>query len=328
MAFMTKPFVIGSLAVLGAMSAAPAMAQQTLNATGASFPAPLFELWFQELEQNNGPVVNYTPVNSTTGIRQLVELEVDFGATDRPLTPTTAAKVKRGLVQIPVVGGSVAVGYNKPGCDLKLTQKQLTSIFLGSIDNWKELGCKEGPIKVVTRSDSSGTTLAFTKSRSSWSPEFTTRVGEGLKVSWPVGITSAGNEGISSSLQSTKGSIGYLNVPGIKGSLQAAEIQNKAGNYMLPNSATGIAAMESIKEAGLTPEAISNPPGRDAYPIVAMSWLQAYESGNGMQAEAIRDTFRFMLSNPAQSQADNLGYVPLSKALQESAMTEVEKISE
>ena len=326
MAFMTKSFVIGSLAVLGAASAAPALAQQQLTATGSSFPAPMFQQWFEELKQNDGPVVDYTAVNSVDGIRQLIDLEVDFGATDRPIAPTTADKVKRGLIQIPVVGGAVAVGYNKKDCDLKLTQTQLTKVFLGEISDWKQLGCNEGPIKVITRSDASGTTLAFTKSLSSWDKSFNEKIGSGMLVSWPIGTASESTEGVTESLRTTKGSLGYVNVPSIKGVIKAASIENKSGNFMQPNSATGIAAIESIREAGLTPESINNPPGRDAYPIVAMSWLQAFETGNGEEAEAIRKTFKFMLSDPAQSQADNLGYVPLPEMLQEAALADVENI--
>ena len=41
------------------------------------------------------------------------------------------AKVKRGVVQIPMVGGTLAFGYNKPGCDLKLTQEQAVMVAMG-----------------------------------------------------------------------------------------------------------------------------------------------------------------------------------------------------
>jgi phosphate transport system substrate-binding protein len=46
--------------------------------------------------------------------------------------PKEIAKVKRGVVQIPLVGGTIAVAYNKPGCNLKLTQKQTVDIFIWS----------------------------------------------------------------------------------------------------------------------------------------------------------------------------------------------------
>ena len=68
------------------------------------------------------------------------------------------AKVTRGVVQIPMVGGTIAFGYNKPGCNLKLTQEQAVQVAMGMIRDWKELGCKPGTLTWVHRSDGSGTT--------------------------------------------------------------------------------------------------------------------------------------------------------------------------
>jgi len=48
------------------------------------------------------------------------------------------------------------------GCDLKLSQAQLVAIFQGKITNYNQLGCAAKPIKVVVRSDGSGTTANFT----------------------------------------------------------------------------------------------------------------------------------------------------------------------
>ena len=327
--FMSKKTVaLGAIAALAAGTAAPALAQQQINGSGASFPAPMFSTWFDSLRSQDGPDVTYEPVNSAQGIRQLVELEVDFGATDRPIAPRTANLVRRGLVQIPVVAGSIAIGYNKDGCDLKLSQQQLSDVLLGTIRNWKTLGCQEGPIKVSTRSDRSGTTLALTKSLSDWSPEFRQTVGTGMRVEFPVGTTSSGNEGVRRFIETTPGSIGYVNVPSIKGKVQAAALQNREGNYMLPNSATGIAALEGIRAAEYKPLAISNPPGRDSYPLVAMSWVLAYENGNGVNTDALKQTFNYMLSNPAQSQADNLGYVPLPESIRKAALDQVQLIKQ
>ena len=79
------------------------------------------------------------------------------------------AKVTRGVVQIPMVGGTIAFGYNKPGCNLKLTQEQAVQVAMGMIKDWKELGCKPGTLTWVHRSDGSGTTKAFTNSMQAFS---------------------------------------------------------------------------------------------------------------------------------------------------------------
>ena len=56
---------------------------------------------------------------------------------------TDIEKVKRGLVQIPMIGRTIAFGYNYE-CDLKLSQEQAVLVAIGEINNWKELGCSPG----------------------------------------------------------------------------------------------------------------------------------------------------------------------------------------
>ena len=147
-----------------AVAPAAAFAGTTLNGAGATFPAPLYQRWFQDYASSTGNRVNYQSVGSGAGVRQFIAGTVDFGASDEPIKASEAAKVKRGVVQIPMVGGTIAVAYNKKGCNLKLTQKQTVDIFAGRIKDWKELGCASGPITTVYRADGSGTTFAFTNS--------------------------------------------------------------------------------------------------------------------------------------------------------------------
>jgi phosphate transport system substrate-binding protein len=160
-----------NLIAIGLVAAPVAViAGPTLNGAGATFPAPIYQRWFQDYATATGNRVNYQSVGSGSGVRQYIAGTVDFGATDEPIKASEIAKVKRGVVQIPMVGGTIAVAYNKPGCTLKLTQKQVVDIFLGTIKDWKQLGCAAGPVRVVHRSDGSGTTFAFTNSLDPHSP--------------------------------------------------------------------------------------------------------------------------------------------------------------
>ena len=54
-----------------------------LNGAGASFPAAIYQRWFQEL-QPEGVTVNYQSVGSGAGVRQFTANTVDFGASDKP----------------------------------------------------------------------------------------------------------------------------------------------------------------------------------------------------------------------------------------------------
>ncbi|MFN9546050.1 MAG: phosphate ABC transporter substrate-binding protein PstS [Cyanobacteriota bacterium] len=323
MAFHPK---VLSIALVTGMVASPAvLAQQTLNGAGATFPAPFYQAAFASLA-SQGVKVNYQSVGSGAGVRQFIAGTVDFGATDEPIKVSEAAKVPRGVVQIPIVGGTIAVAYNKSDCAaLKLTQKQLADVFLGEIKTWEQLKCGKGPIKVAHRSDGSGTTFAFTNSLSAFSPAWKKQVGEGKSVNWPVGVGGKGNEGVAGVLTNTAGSIGYLNQAFVKGPLKAAALQNKAGKFVKPGLKSGVASLSSIPlDSNLAGEN-SNPAGADSYPIATLTWILAYRNGNGEKADDIRKAISFLLG-PAQSKADDLGYVPLQGAILNKAKRAVERI--
>lgn len=301
------------------------IAQQTINGAGATFPAPFYQAAFSSLA-SQGVKVNYQSVGSGAGVRQFIAGTVDLGATDEPIKPSEAAKVSRGVVQIPIVGGTIAIAYNKSDCSaLKLTQKQLADIFLGEIKNWEELKCGKGPIKVAHRSDGSGTTFAFTNSLSSFSPSWKSKVGEGKSVNWPVGIGGKGNEGVAGILTNTPGSLGYVNQAFVKGPLKAAAVQNKAGKFVKPGLKSGVAALNNISlDSNLAGEN-PNPSGVDSYPISTLTWILAYRNGNGEKADDIRKAISYLLG-PAQTKADDLGYVPLQGIIHNKALRAVSRI--
>ena len=315
------------IATIGlALAPAAAFAGPAINGAGASFPAPIYQRWFQDYSVSSGDRVNYQSVGSGAGIRQFVAGTVDFGASDEPIKAKEAAKVKRGVVQIPMVGGTIAVAYNKPGCKLKLTQKQVVGIFQGDITNYKQLGCAAGKLSVVHRSDGSGTTFAFTNSLDAFGGW---KAGVGKSVNWPVGVGAKGNEGVAGQIKQTPGGIGYVNTGFVRvNKLQAAVIQNKAGKFVGPSAVTGAAALNNIK---LDPVTLAgedpNPAGAQAYPISTLTWIVAYKSGYAPgKATAVRDALNYALSSKAQSLADDLGYVPLAGSILNRSRIKVQQI--
>ncbi|MCT0203477.1 phosphate ABC transporter substrate-binding protein PstS [Synechococcus sp. CS-602] len=324
MTLTTKALVLSVIAVIG--TGATVSAQNLLNGAGASFPAPFYQRAFSDLANSGGPKVNYQSVGSGAGVRQFIAGTVDFAATDEPISSADAAKVRRGVVQLPTVGGTIAIAFNKPGCNLKLTQKQVADVFLGVITDWKQLNCSAGKITVVHRSDGSGTTFAFTNSLSTFSPTWKSKVGEGKAVKWPVGVGGKGNEGVSGVIQNTPGSIGYLNQAFVKGKIKAAAVQNKAGKFVLPNLKSGAAALNNIQLNSMLAGEEPNPAGADSYPISTLTWVLAYRSGNGAKAGNIRRAISYLLSPVAQGKADDLGYVPLRGAILNNAKKAVGRI--
>ena len=69
-----------------------------------------------------------------------------------------------------------------------------------------------------------------------------------------------------------------------------------------------------------------NPTAKGAYPIATLTWILAYEKGNGRNTKAIQDTFYKLLSDEYQDKAPPLGFVPLKGDILEKSRAAVEKI--
>ncbi len=293
-----------------------------LNAAGATFPAPLYNAWFQSFNKETGNQVNYQAVGSGAGVRQYHAKTVDFGASDGAVSDK---KQKLPMVHVPMTGGAIVPAYNYPGCDAKMTQTQLADVFLGKITNWSEFGCADKNILTVHRSDGSGTTKGFTNSLSAFSPEWKKTVGSGKSVQWPVGVGAKGNSGVAGTIQNQPGAIGYLNYGYVVGDkFQQVALQNKAGNFVKANAKTSAAGLSKIVLDDKLRGADPNPEGANAYPIVSLTWILAYpESKTG-----VKETLRYMLSKDSQSKSDALGYVPLPEDLRQKSLKAVETINE
>ncbi len=305
----------------------------SLNGAGASFPAPAYQRWAADYKTAKGSLVNYQSVGSGQGVRSFLAGSVDFGATDESLSDEdfkAGTAGKRGAVQIPMLGGTISPAYNNPDCpDLKLTQAQLADIFLGKITNWSALGCPDRPLTVVHRSDGSGTTFNFTNALACFSEEWKKKVGVGKAVQWPVGLAGRGNEGVAGVIQNTAGTIGYVNQAYLRGTVKPAALQNKAGKFVLPDASSGAAALNNIKLDERLAGEDCNPEGAESYPIVAFTWILAYQSGQGEQkAEAVRTFLLWALEEERQKQAAELGFVPLSGDVLKRARDEVAKIKD
>ena len=317
------------LIAIAALSAliAPVHAGQRLSGAGASFPSKIYTRWFSDFsKEKGGHRVNYQAIGSGSGRKAFLDETVDFGASDDPMKQGDIAKAKRGLVQIPMTGGTIAFGYNMSGCDLKLTQEQAVQVAIGEINNWSQVGCDDQKITWVYRSDGSGTTAAFTNSMSSFSNKW--KLGVGKAVSWPVGIGAKGNAGVAGAIKNTPGSIGYVNQSYIKGEVVAAAVQNKSGEFVKPSVEAGAITLNAIvldeNLAGVNP----NPTAKGAYPIATLTWILAYETGNGRKTDAVKTTLSRLLSDEYQEKASVLGYVPLRGDILEKSRKAVDRIAE
>ena len=314
-----------AVALLGLFVLTPvAEARTRLSGAGASFPSKIYSRWFYDLAKEKGPRVNYQAVGSGSGRKAFIDETVNFGASDDPMKQKDIDKVTRGLVQIPMTGGTIAFGYNNPDCDLKLTQQQAVEVAMGIITNWKELGCDDQKLTWAHRSDGSGTTKAFTNSMQAFSKTWT--LGTGKSVAWPVGVGGKGNAGVAGVIKNTPGSIGYVNQSYIDDVVRPAALQNKLGDFVLPSVDAGAKALNGItldeNLAGTNP----NPEAEGAYPIATLTWILAYETGNGKNTDAIKTALSTLLSDEYQDKAPKLGFVPLKGEILEKSRAAVERI--
>ena len=295
----------------------------SLTGAGATFPAPLYQTWFAEYKkQNPNTQVSYQAVGSGAGVEQFTKGTVDFGASDVAMKDDEIAKVKQGVVLLPMTAGSVVLAYNLPDVKgLKLSRQDYTNIFLGKIKTWNDPAIAKAnpgvklpstPISVVHRSDGSGTTAVFTSHLAAISPEWKTAVGSGKSVKWPVGIGQKGNEGVTAQIQQTAGSIGYVEYGyAQQNNVTFAALENKSGKYVEATPDTAAKTLAAVKLPANLRAFIKDPEGPDSYPIVTYTWLLAYKKySDPSKAKAVKDVVNWGLTQ-GQQLSTKLGYVPL-----------------
>lgn len=314
--------------------------QVTLTGAGASFPAPIYQRWFQEISQTQPNLrVNYQSVGSGAGVRQFTQGTVDFGASDVAMTDEEIKKVERGVLMLPMTAGSIVLAYNLPNVEtgLKLPREVYSGILLGEITNWNDpaiakanpgVNLPDQAITVVYRSDGSGTTGVFTQHLEAISPEWKSKVGSGRTVQWPVGVGAKGNEGVTAQIQQTQGAIGYVEYGYAKqNKLNYAALENQAGNFIEPNEESAARTLEAVELPEDFRAFILDPQGEQSYPIVTYTWLLAYQQyPNPLTAKAMEGMIQYGLT-AGQQYASELGYVPLPQNVKERVAAAADKLS-
>jgi phosphate transport system substrate-binding protein len=316
--------------------AASSTVQTAIGASGSTFVSPLMAKWVTAYESAHRAVqVNYRAIGSGAGISELKQGTTEMAATDAPLSDEQL-KDMPNVVQIPVAAGPVVAVYNVPGlkAPLRLNGSTLAGIFLGKIISWQDPAIlhdnpgaplPHAAIIVVHRSDGSGTTNILTSYLAKVSPEWSQHIGHGISVPWPVGIGEKGSSDLLDFVGQNAGTIGYaeLNYATQK-KLPVAAVQNRAGTYVTPNSASATAAIAAFDEdlAKDMRAPVVDPPAsaKDAYPIVGITFLLFSRSNsNTAEEQAIRDFAQYAIQD-GQDLAEALDYAKLPKPMQDRAV--------
>ncbi|HEY6302860.1 MAG TPA: phosphate ABC transporter substrate-binding protein PstS [Terriglobales bacterium] len=315
-------------------------AEGTLRGAGATFPAPLYQRWFELFQEQYRKVhISYDAVGSAEGIERLEKGKVDFAASEVPLSDEAMSEAHQRFIHLPVVLGAVVAIYNVKGVGqtLNFTPETLSGIFLGKITKWNDLEIRksnrgialpDADIVVVHRSDGSGTSFVWSDYLSKVSSQWNASVGAGATVQWPVGVGAERNEGVAAAVQRTPNSVGYVEfIYAIQHELSFGAVRNAAGQFIkarISSVTTAAAAAGALGQDSRV--SITNPPGEAAYPIATYTWLllpERIEDKN--KRSVLTELLRWMLTS-GQKKCSALGYAPLPAEVAKRALESVASI--
>ena len=350
MPFSRRFLATSSLAISGALALGAVAAQAetvtldkgvTVSGGGSTFVSNFVDQCRADLKTELGVNVAYQGIGSGAGRSGFIAGTLDFGGSDVPFTSTELPTLKNKFVYIAFAAGGIAVTYKLPGLtDLKFSAPTLAKIFAGSILKWNdEVIAKENPganlpdqvIRVVVRSDSSGTSNVFsdylsTAGKGGWT--------KGAQSTFPVpagnGIAQKGSDGVTNYLAGDQGNYGITYAEAsfaTERKLAIGKIINTAGNAVMPDPAN---VSEAIAAATVNDDGTLllnfNVTAPKAYPISTTAYLIASQSMDKAKADVFRTFLNYGL-NGCQKKAEKVGYAPLPANLVKLGMDALAKIN-
>lgn len=312
--------------------------QYLIDGSGES--SLLIDRWSAEIKNIHDNVnLSYQSIGSTAGVENYLNGDVSFAVTDAPLTKSEMKTIGPTL-HIPKTISAVNIVYNHPDLPdgIKLTGRTVADIFEGKITSWNapeisqtnpQIDLPAADITVVY-TDGSDTTKVFTQWLSSVSDTWKQNVGAGNTVIWPVGLGSTGTSGMTDTLLSTPGAIGYVSMAySIQNDMKNAAIENgDKTDFVYPSLDTTTAAAASLTQT-LPPAQgwwtnvdLLNTPGKDSYPVSTFTYLILPEDithvTDSTKARGLVWMLHWMVTD-GQQYAPELGFVPLSDDIAEIA---------
>jgi phosphate transport system substrate-binding protein len=314
-----------SFALLAVAAATAKSNSTTITGAGSTFVQPLVSAWTPALGSAFGYTVQYSGVGSGAGIAAISNKQVDFGASDAPLTPDQATACG-DCVQIPWALSAMAIAYNVPGAPthVKLDGATLSKIFLGQITNWNDpaiaalnKGANLPNLKItpVFRSDGSGSSYALTDYLSSVNGTWKSKIGVSTQPAFPAGQGAKGSGGVAGLISRTSGSIGYVDVAyAVTNHIRFAAVRNRAGAFLFPSLRRIQAAALAFPKVPANNEIhIVDPPksAKLAYPISTYTYVVLHKTTP--HAAELRKMIFWALTAGQNSQfTTKLTFAPLS----------------
>lgn len=321
----------------------------SIKAAGSSAQANAMSVWINTYQiACPDATIDYQPVGSGAGIEQFVAAQTSFAGTDsaaadEDLTAADARCNAGPAINIPNVGGAIAVNYNVEGLDgLILTPDVLAGIFASTITKWNDpaitainpgASLPDASIAQFHRSDSSGTTDNFTKYLAATSPGVWT-FGTGKDWLAPGGQGAKGSDQVAASVEQTPNSIGYVELSYIleAQNSKGALIDNGAGPVE-PTSANASNALTLATQVSsgnnLALKLDYTVAAPDAYPIVLVTYQLVCQTGLAADQNPalVKSFLASTVTDAGQALLTEEGYVPISGDLLTKVRAAVDAIT-
>jgi phosphate transport system substrate-binding protein len=155
-----------ALAVLTALTLAPAVSQAAVTVKGSDTMVILAQRWAENyMKKNAGKKIQVTGGGSGTGIAALINGTTEVANSSRPIKSDEQGKLRARYsllaTETPVAKDGVALYAHESNGVAQLTVAQLRAIYQGDVTNWKAVGGADAPIVLYSRENSSGTYVFF-----------------------------------------------------------------------------------------------------------------------------------------------------------------------
>ncbi|GAB2752732.1 phosphate ABC transporter substrate-binding protein PstS [Streptomyces bullii] len=306
-------------------------AKGQLQASGSTAQKNAIDAWVAQYTAACKNVqVNYNPTGSGAGITAFLQGQTAFAGSDSALKPEEVEQSKKvcsggQAIDLPMVGGPVALGYNVPGVDkLVLDASTLAKIFDSKITNWNDPAiAKLNPdaklpnlkIQAFHRSDESGTTDNFTKYLAAAAPK-DWKYEPGKAWEAKGGQAAQGSSGLAQQVKQTAGAISYFELSYAKDGIKTVALNTGAAQPVeatLENATNAIAAAKVVgtgKDLALKLDYATQ--ADNAYPITLVTYEIVCDKGNKADTlPAVKSFLGFMASDEGQGLLKDADYAPM-----------------
>lgn len=257
----------------------------SINIKGSDTMVDLGANWAEKfMDQHPRVNISVSGGGSGTGIKALIEGTTDITQSSRTMkAEEIAAAREKGIeafeIKVGLDGLSVIVNPGNP--IEELTLEQISLIFQGLINNWKEFGWEDKPIVLLSREATSGTHIYFKES--------VVQLKDKKAEYSPTVLLLPSSTAIVKEVSANKYTIGYVGLGFVSKNVKALKIaKDKESEYFYPT-------IESVSQR--------------KYPISRPLFFYT----NGQPKGLVKEFVDFVLGVEGQNILKTLDFVPLKE---------------